>query len=107
MLLENHLELMALFGACGYGGSTLFGINTGLRGEVLSGVINQSRSRVLVVDEKLYPEVLKVRDSLDTVAPENILVLPTLGEGLDASVDLRECLASEVGPAEKSLDFLS
>ncbi len=104
MILENHLELMALLGACAYGGHTLFGINTGLRGEVLSGVINQSRSRVLVVDEKLYPEVLKVRDSLDSVAPENILVLPTLGEGLDAAVDLRACMASEIGSADKSLD---
>ncbi len=104
MLLENHLELMALLGGCAYGGLTLFGINTGLRGEVLAGVINQSRARVLVVDEKLYPEVVKIRDSIDSIPPENILVLPTLGEGVDSAADLRACLDSEVGASDKSLD---
>ncbi len=104
MLLENHLELMALLGGCAYGGLTLFGINTGLRGEVLAGVLNQSRARVLVVDEKLYPEVLKIRDSIESVPHENILVLPTLGEGVDVAADLRACLDSEVGAADRSLD---
>ena len=32
MLLENHLELLALFGGCGVAGLTLFGVNNGLRG---------------------------------------------------------------------------
>ena len=53
MVLENHLELLALYGGCAYGGLTLFGVNTGLRGEVLAGVLNQSRARLLVVDERL------------------------------------------------------
>ena len=57
MLLENHLELVALFGGCGIAGATLFGINTGLRGEVLAGVVNHSRARLVVVDDKLLPEV--------------------------------------------------
>jgi acyl-CoA synthetase (AMP-forming)/AMP-acid ligase II len=29
MVLENHLELLALYGGCGYVGHTLFGVNTG------------------------------------------------------------------------------
>ncbi len=62
MLLENHLELLALYGGCAYGGLTLFGVNTGLRGEVLAGVLNQSRARVLVVDERFLPEVERVRE---------------------------------------------
>src|SRR5262249_5372917 len=33
MFLENHLELLALYGGCGYAGLTLFGVNTGLRGD--------------------------------------------------------------------------
>ncbi len=104
MLLENHLELLALFGGCAYGGLTLFGINTGLRGDVLAGVINQSRARVLVVDEKLYAEVEKVRDRLETVAAENLLILPTQGGSVDGAADLRRCLESEVGAADSSLD---
>ncbi len=103
MFLENHLELMALFGGCGYGGLTLFGINTGLRGEVLAGVINQSRSRVLVVDEKLYAEVEKVRGNLDHIATENILILPTQGGAIPDGADLTQCLQSEVGAASSSL----
>jgi fatty-acyl-CoA synthase len=104
MLLDNHLELLALFGGAAYGGLTLFGVNTGLRGEVLSGVINQSGSRVLVVDQRLYPEVEKVLDSLTTVAPENILVLPTQGGDFDRRMDMRAALDAEVGAATTALD---
>ncbi len=103
MLLENHLELLALYGGCAYIGATLFGVNTGLRGEVLSGVINQSRARVLVVDQRLWPEVERVRGALRTVPPENILVVPTGGPAADAP-NLSEALLREVGPADRSLD---
>ena len=104
MLLENHCELLALFGGCGYAGLTLFGVNTGLRGDVLSGVLNQSRARVVVVDERLWPEVERVRGDLRHVATENILVLRTAAGDFDRSVDLRECLEREVGPPTTSLD---
>jgi acyl-CoA synthetase (AMP-forming)/AMP-acid ligase II len=60
MILENHPELLALYGACGYLGATLFGVNTGLRGTTLSGVLNQSRARLVVVDEALWPELERV-----------------------------------------------
>jgi fatty-acyl-CoA synthase len=103
MLLENHLELLALYGACGYTGLTLFGVNTGLRGDTLAGVIEQSRARLLVVDQRLWPEVERVRGALRHVAAENILVLPTQGEPYEAT-DLRRALDDEVGPIERSLD---
>ena len=73
MLLENHLELLALYGGCAVAGATLFGVNTGLRGETLAGVLNQSRARLLVVEEKLLPEVDRIRRELRHVAPENLL----------------------------------
>ncbi len=95
MLLENHLELVSLFGGCGIAGATLFGINTGLRGDILAGVVNHSRARLLVVDDKLLPEVERVRAELRTVAAENIVTLS----------ELRACLDSEVGPAGKSLPY--
>jgi fatty-acyl-CoA synthase len=99
MLLENHLELTSIYGGCGVAGLTLFGINTGLRGDTLAGVINHSRARVLVVDERLLPEVEKVRGRLDTVAAENILVVPTQGSDVDAATSLAACMDREVGPA--------
>ena len=104
MVLENHFELLALYGGCAYAGLTLFGVNTGLRGEVLAGVINQSRARLLVVDERLLSEVERVRGELRHVAPENLLVLRTQGGEVAASADLRARLDAEVGPSDKALD---
>jgi fatty-acyl-CoA synthase len=104
MVLENHLELMSLYGACAYGGLTLFGVNTGLRGEVLSGVLNQSRARILVIDERFLPELERVTKDLKHIPAENILVLKTQGGNIPESADFRACLDREVGPAGKSLD---
>jgi fatty-acyl-CoA synthase len=98
MILENHLEMMALYGGCGVAGLTLFGVNTGLRGDVLAGVVNQSRARLLVTEERFLPEVERVRAELGHIAPENILVLRT-GGSLPKSQDLMACIESEVGTA--------
>ncbi len=99
MFLENHLELLSLYGGCAYAGLTLFGVNTGLRGEVLAGVLNHARARVLVVDEKLWPEVERVQHQLAHLPQENILVLRTQGGDLPAARDFLACMEKEVGPA--------
>ncbi|MCL4686207.1 AMP-binding protein [Myxococcota bacterium] len=104
MLLENHFELLALYGACAYGGLTLFGVNTGLRGDTLAGVIAKSGARLLVVDEKLLPEVDRVAGRLGRVSPENILVVRTSEASNFGGRDLMACVASEVAPAGTSLD---
>src|SRR5262245_17463244 len=104
MVLENHLGLMSLYGGCGYAGLTLFGVNTGLRGDTLAGVLNQSRARVVVVDQRLQEHVDRIRDQLEHVAPENLLVLRTEGRGELVGADLTEQVAREIGPAGKSLD---
>jgi fatty-acyl-CoA synthase len=104
MFLENHLELLALFGGCAYGGLTLFGINTGLRGDVLAGVINHARARVLVVDEKLLPEFDRVRSRLTDVAAQNILVLRTQNGPISPNADLVACVDAEVGGQGGSLE---
>jgi len=104
MLLDNQPELLALYAGCGYAGLTLFGVNTGLRGDVLAGVINQSRARVLVVCERLLPEVERVRTKLEHVAPENVLVLREPGGSSLGAADLEECLALEVAKPGESLD---
>jgi len=104
MLLENHAELMTLYAGCGYAGLTLFGINAGLRGDTLAGVIEQSRSRLLVVDEHLLPEVERVRAGLRGIPDENLLVLRS---GSDTSLgprDWLECMAVETAKPGESLD---
>jgi fatty-acyl-CoA synthase len=104
MLLENHLELLSLYGACGYAGLTLFGINTGLRGETLAGVLEQSRARLLVVDERLLPELERVRGGLRGLPAENVLVLRTQGEHDLAGRDLHECITREVAKSGEALE---
>jgi fatty-acyl-CoA synthase len=104
MLLENRPELLALYAGCGYAGATLFGLNTGLRGETLAGVINQSRARLLVVDARLLPEVERIRPQLAHVAAENLLVVRDPAGDRPAGADLEECLAVEVAKPGESLD---
>jgi len=104
MVLENHPELLALYAGCAYAGFTLFGVNTGLRGDTLAGVLNQSAARLLVVDERFLPEVERVADRLEHVAPENLLVVRTLGEAELGERDLEERLAREVAKPGESLD---
>jgi len=103
MLLENHLEMLALYGGCAYAGMTLFGVNTGLRGDTLAGVLNQSGARLLVVDEALLPEIERVQAQLRNLAPENVLVLRTSGAVELGARDLVAALASEVAPPEVGL----
>jgi fatty-acyl-CoA synthase len=104
MLLENHLELLALYGGCAYAGMTLFGVNTGLRGDTLAGVVNQSGARMLVVDERLWPEVERVADRLGAIAPENVLVLRTAGETDLGARDFLGAVEREIAPPGKPLD---
>ena len=103
MLLENHLELVSLMGGCAYAGLTLFGVNTGLRGELLAGVLNQSRARVLVVDQKFLGEVERIQGDLQHLAERDILVLGAKPGSMTADRELRACIEAEVGGTEHSL----
>ena len=103
MMLENHLELMSLYGGCAYAGLTLFGINTGLRGDTLTGLIRHSRSRILVCDERSWPEVERVLGQL-SLDPENVLIVPSEGGELPAERCFPARLDDEVGPAGASLE---
>ena len=104
MLLENHFELLSLFGGCGYAGLTLFGLNTGVRGDTLAGILNHSRARLLVVDERFLPELERVRKDLKHIAPENVLVLPTQGGEIPSGSDFRSCLSAEIAEPGTSLE---
>lgn len=96
MMMDNHIELLALYGGCAVSGLTLFGINTGLRGETLAGVLNHSRARVLVVDKRFLPELDKVREKLEHLQSENILVVGEPGKGVSNDSNYMKALISEV-----------
>ncbi len=104
IMLENHLELASLLGGCAYARGVLFGINTGLRGDVLSGVLNHSKARLLVVNEQFYPEVARVQDRLEHITPEHILILPSGEQTIEPERDLRKRLEAEIGPAVSTLE---
>jgi fatty-acyl-CoA synthase len=104
MMLENRLELMALFGGCAVSGLTLFGINTGLRGQTLAGVLNQSRARVLVVDEAMLPAVDAIRGRLDWISEDDLLVVP-IDAGAGGTASLGAALDREVGTSATALDL--
>ncbi len=104
MLLDNHMELLSLYAGCAYAGLTLFGVNTGQRGDSLAGVLNQSRARVLVVDERLTSEVDAIAPQLEHLAPENILVVPSSPGGAAGERELSERLTDEIGKPEASRD---
>ena len=103
MLLDNHPELLALAAGCAYARLTLFGVNTGLRGDSLAGVIDQSRARVLVVGERLLPELLRVRARLRGIPDENLLVLRAGDAPAQGARDLESALAEEVAEPGASL----
>lgn len=103
MVLENHFELLSLYGGCAIAGLTLFGVNTGLRGKTLAGVINQSRARVVVVDERFRDEFEKIREDLPEVEAGNVLYLRTAGGEIPALEDYLARLEGEVGPSGVSL----
>jgi len=99
MFLENHFELLGLYGACGYGGHTLFGVNTGLRGDTLAGVVNQANPDVFVIDERLLPEVEKIAGELK-VPERNRLVVRTSPDTHVSLDDLLTAAERDVGPLD-------
>ncbi|MGH0035474.1 MAG: AMP-binding protein [Myxococcota bacterium] len=106
MIMENHLELMSLYGGCAFAGATLFGVNTGLRGETLAGVLNQSEARVLVVDERLLDAVQAVQSKLEHVSEADLLVVPSEGgKALDSARILGDCIDREVAAPGESLEL--
>lgn len=109
MMMENSLDLLAVFGGCAYGKLLLFGVNPGLRGDVLAGVLNHSRARVLVASEHLIGEVLRVRDQLKYLREEDLYTVPSHGRPagevppVGAVRPLEACIAAEIAPAGASL----
>ncbi len=89
ILADNRPEFVAVFGACAIAGLNLFGINTGLRGDILAGVLNQSGVGMIIVDPTYLERVEHVIDDLD-IERSDVFVLAG-GTGTDdlwAHVDI-------------------
>ena len=80
MLLENHLELLALYGGCAYAGLTLFGVNTGpARRDARRRAQPVARPRAGRRRAAAARGRARARAARRTSPPENILVLRTAG----------------------------
>jgi fatty-acyl-CoA synthase len=105
VFMDNHPAFLYAYGACALTAGTLFGINTGLRGQVLADLINQSHCQTLIVDDRHFDRICDITDKLEHLTPERIFFLNT-GEkditpppsirGLD---DVLSELREEMGPA--------
>ena len=90
--------------AAAYAGVTLFGVNTGLRGDTLAGVVNQSRARLLVVDQRLLAGGrARARRAWRTWRPRTCWSYAPRASAFDAT-DLDAALRDEVGAPDASLD---
>ena len=99
MLLENHLELLALYGGCGYAGSTLFGVNTGLRGETLRRRAQPVARARPGRRPAALAEVERVRGQLHARRAREHPRAAHRPGALLAEPTSRRALAREVGPA--------
>src|SRR5262245_5493342 len=67
VLMRNNLEFLYCYGGVAFSGGTLFAINGGLGGDVLSAVIDASRAEILVVDREHRAAADAVRRALPRV----------------------------------------
>lgn len=77
VFMDNHPVFLYSLGACAQIGGTLFGINTGLRGDLLAEVLNKARCQVLIADDRHYDRVTGIGDKLEHVTPDRTFLLET------------------------------
>jgi len=80
VFMDNHPAFLYSYGACALCAGTLFGVNTGLRGQVLADILNHSRCQALIVDDRHYQQIHDVMGRLKTINPERTLVVGAGGE---------------------------
>lgn len=88
VFMDNHPSFVYSFGGCALTAGTCFGVNTGLRGQVLAELINQARCQIIIADDRHYERIHDVRDQLETVTPERTFVVGT-GEDFSPPGDVR------------------
>ncbi len=97
--MDNHPSYIYSLGGCALTAGTLYSVNTGLRGQVLAELLNQSRSQSIVVDDRHYDKIQEVSDRLKYVSPERIFLVDTGKDSVlakevrkvdDAALELRD-----------------
>jgi len=93
-LLPNIPEMLVAHFAVPLAGAILVAINTRLSGEEIRHILDQSGSKLLVVDAALYPQVAPIAAELKTVEQVVTVVDPAApGDGVGSGVGYEELLA--------------
>ncbi|MCP4681861.1 MAG: AMP-binding protein [Desulfobacterales bacterium] len=105
VFMDNHPSFLYAFGGCAVTGGTLFGVNTGLRGQVLSDIINQSRCQTLIVDDRHMDKIIDIRENLEIITPDSTFLVDTGMKDFTQSDDIKNIdqavseLQNEMGDA--------
>jgi len=89
VFMDNHPVFLYAYGGCALTGGTLFGVNTGLRGQVLADLINQARCQALICGDRHYNRIHDIRDKLKTVTPDRTFVVNLGLENIPIPKDIR------------------
>jgi fatty-acyl-CoA synthase len=101
VFMDNHPSFIYSLGGCALTAGTCFGVNTGLRGQVLADLVNQARCQIIMADDRHYDRVHDVRDKLKTVTPDRIFVTDT-GKDFAPPEDIR-MIHEAVGELKKEM----
>lgn len=88
VFMDNHPVFLYSLGGCALTGGTLFGVNTGLRGDILADVLNKARCQFLITDDRHYDRVKDIRDKLKYIKPDSTFLVWTDVQGLETPQDL-------------------
>ncbi len=80
ILMENCPEFLFAFFGCAFAGSVLVGLNTSQRGAALARDINHCDCQILLTENKFLEEVMAIKDDLDLIPDDRILVNKRRGE---------------------------
>ena len=88
VFMDNHPAFLYAYGGCALTAGTLFGVNTGIRGQVLADLLNQARCQTIIVDDRHYDRIRDIQGQLKTVTPDRIFLVNTGADSAPAGVPL-------------------
>ena len=75
LYMNNHPEFVFAFFGAAMSGATIFGVNTGFRGETLKNVIEQAEMSLLLTDSEYAGEVEKVLPEVKCIGSEDVMLV--------------------------------
>ncbi len=90
---ENSPEFVFAFFGAALTGAVIFGLNTGFRGPTLATMINQAGLHVVLTDANYQPELERIQDTLESLAPDDIVRTDT-GEPIGQQTTPRQAARS-------------